>query len=119
MVTSDPYQPSLQISSDNNTNSSQPSSQSRSLYINLPSSNTNENPIPFSLPTTNSNDVTNVDSTVNLNTSNTAGPPLGGTNERSTAEDNQSQYNALTTLQLQQSYQPGLEVDLPLQTERK
>ena len=119
MVTSDPYQPSLQISSDNDTNSTQPSSQSRSLYINLPSSTTNENPIPFSLPTTNSNDVTNVDSTINLNTSNTANPPLGGSNERSTAEDNQSQFNTLTTLQPQQSYQPGLEVDLPLQTERK
>lgn len=119
MVTSDPYQPSLQISSDNDTNSTQPSSQSRSLYINLPSSTTNENPIPFALPTTNSNDVTNVDSTINLNTSNTANPPLGGPNERSTAEDNQSQFNTLTTLQPQQSYQPGLEVDLPLQTERK
>ena len=119
MVTSDPYQPSLQISSDNDTNSSQPNSQSRSLYINLPSSTTNENQIPFSLPTTNSNDVTNVDSTINLNTSNTADPPLGGSNERSTAENNQSQFNTLTTLQPQQSYQPGLEVDLPLQTERK
>ena len=117
MVTNDPFPPSLQITSDNITNLSQPSSQSRSLYINLPVSSPNDDQNQFSLPTTDSNEVTNVDSTMNLNTSNTIATHLGGSTERSTTNDNQSQSNTLTAAQQQQSYQPSLEVELPPQTE--
>ena len=118
MATNDPFPPSLQISSENITNLSQPTCQSRSLYITLPASNSNDDQNEFSLTTTDNNEVTNADSTANVNTSNNITTQFGGSNERSTTQDNQSQSCTLTTLQQQQSYQPSLEVELPPQPER-
>jgi len=118
MATNDPFPPSLQISSENITNLSQPTCQSRSLYITLPASNSNDDQNEFSLTTTDNNEVTDADSTANVITSNNITTQLGGSNERSTTHDNQSQSCTLTTLQQQQSYQPSLEVELPPQTER-
>jgi len=111
MVANDPYPPSLQLSSNDSINPTQPTCQSRSLYINLPSPSPNEN--QSSLPSTSTNEETNVDSTVNPN--NTFNTHLGGSTTEGSTCDNQSQSHSL----IQQQQQPsGLEVDLPPQTER-